>query len=147
MLTPSGNKIILVENPVVFVRHQVHHQAQPLGVRHCQQVLRRVVQIAAVVHVDMCRAAPPSRLRNRGRADQPQRHLRGFPRLHLNRGRRRLKFEAAHRFDRHFPSWNLDRVFALGMKAVLGGPSDAGVGVRGRVKLAIRREAVDPRRF
>ena len=147
MLAASGHEIVVIEDAVVFIRHQVHDDAEPFGVRHGQQVPRRVVQVAAIVHMDVSRAAPPARLRNAPRAGQPQRDVGCVARLHIHRRRRRLVFEPAHRFDRHLARRNLHRVFALCVEAVLGGSADAGVGVRGRVELAVRRQAVDASRL
>ncbi len=145
MLPAARHEEILIQNPVIFIRHQIHDHAETFAVRHVQQILRRVAQIAAVIHVDVSRSAPPAR-GYRGRMDQLQRHLRCLARLHLHGRGTRLIFKPAHRFHRHSPRWNLHAIFALCMKAVLSGSSDAGICIRRRIELAVGCEPLDARR-
>ena len=72
MLAASGHEVVMIENAVVLVGDQVHDQAEPLGMGHVEQVLRSIVQIAAIVHVDVRRAAPPAWLRERRRTRERQ---------------------------------------------------------------------------
>ena len=71
-------------------RRQARSSAGMRPLSHVEQVLRRVVQVAAIIHVDVSRAAPPARLRNPLRGDQPQCDFAGLIRFHFNGGRRRL---------------------------------------------------------
>ena len=56
----AGHEELMVEDAVVFVRDLLEHDVLILGRRHHHQVLERVVQVAAVVHVHVGRAVVPA---------------------------------------------------------------------------------------
>ena len=60
MRTAARLEILVVENAVVFVGHLFKYQVLILCGGHHQQVLERVVQIAAVIRMYMCGGAIPA---------------------------------------------------------------------------------------
>ena len=137
MRPAARHEELVVEDPIVLVGDLLVDDVLVLGLRHHQQVLERVVQVAAVVHVDVGRPAVPPLGRHVGHpakinddgCDRVGRRLDG------NRFRPVLEpFDDGHL---RATGGHLHRERAAVMKDMVVLGADTGVGVGRRVELAV----------
>ena len=113
-----------------------------LGRRHHHEVLERVVQVAAVVHVDVRRAAVPTLGRHVGHAAQIDGELGHLARPDLHRHLLRPVLEALDHGQLRAPRGHLHREAARVVEHVIALRADPRVGVGRGVELAVGRRQV-----
>ena len=138
-------EVLVVENPVVLVGHLMEHEVLIFGLRHHDQVLERVVQVAAVVPVHVGRGAVPAAGRQVGQPVEVDRELGRLAGRDLGGGGGRVELEALDDRQLEPPRRRLDGERAGGVEEVVSACAEAGVGVGGGVELPVRRSQMDAR--
>ena len=101
MLAASGHEIVVIEDAVVFIRDQFPDDGHVLCGGHLHQILRRVMQSPAVVHVNVHTAAVPALSSHMTHAREIERQTRDLVRSNGYLTCCRPVFKAFHRFDPH----------------------------------------------
>ena len=143
MRTAARHEELVVEDAVVLVGDLLVDDVLVLGRRHQHQVLERVAQVAAVVHVDVGRAAVPAPGRHVGHAPEIDGDLRHLARADLHRDLLRPVLEPLDDGQLRPPGRHLHREAPRVVEEVVPLSADAGVGVRGGVEPAVGRGQVD----
>ena len=139
----AGNEELVVEDAVVLVRHLLGDHILVLRVRHHHQVLERVVQVAAVVHVDVRGAAVPAAGRHVGHPAEIDGHLRDGAGRDVGGHFLRPVLEALDDGQIRPPRRQLDREPSRLVEGVVAGDAYPRVGVVRGVELAVGRRQVD----
>ena len=104
MRPASRDEELMVKDPVVLVGDELVDDVLILGLGHHHQILERVVQIAAIVHVDVGRAAIPTFCRHVGHPLERHRHHRHLVRLDFDLQRLRDELEPLDDREAHRPN-------------------------------------------
>ena len=142
---PARHEELLIQNPIVLVRHLFEHQVLILRGGHHHQILQRIVQIAPVIHMHVRRGAVPS---FRPHIDHRfERHLvpKRFARRDMQRIRYRSVFESLDGPDdrRSFRQFQFERARMM-KRPLCGARRNARIGVRRRIKFSVRRDQMNP---
>ena len=145
MRAPAGNEELVVENPVVLVGDLLEDDVLVFGLRHHHQVLQGVVQVPAIVHVHVGRAAVPALGRHVGHRLQLDRQLGHFPGLDLDFLPHRPELETPDDVHRQGAGGNFHPKLARVMEHRIIHAAGPRIGVRRGVELAVGRGQVHPR--
>ena len=141
----AGLEPLVVEDAVVLVGDLVEDDVLVLRLRHHDEVLERVVQVAAVVAVHVGRRADPA---GRGHVRHPlelDRQLGRPAGRDLGRRGGGVELEALDHGQLHPPRRHLDGERAGVVEDVVAACAQPGVGVGGGVGLPVGGGQVDPR--
>ena len=96
-----SSKKLIIQDAVVFIRDQFPDDGHVLCGGHLHQILRRVMQSPAVVHVNVHTAAVPALSSHMTHAREIERQTRDLVRSNGYLTCCRPVFKAFHRFDPH----------------------------------------------
>ena len=106
----------MIEDPVILVGDLFSDHIQPFSIGQHHEVFRRVVQIAAIVHVDMIAPAVPACRVRVGDSFRLQSYRRHCARADLHFLNCRLKLNSSHRLDAHLARGKIDEKVSLAWK-------------------------------
>ena len=144
MRSTARFEVLIVENTVVLVGDLFEHEVLVFCFGHHDQIFERVVQVAAVVRVDMGRGTVPTVGRHVGHALEPNGDLRRLPGRDLGRHDVRVELKALHdrEFDRSDRKFDGER--ARGVEQVIPLAANPGIGGVRCVEFSVRCKQVDP---
>ena len=143
MRPAAGDPELVVQDAVVLVGDLLVDDVLVFRGGHHHQVGEAVAQVAGVVHVDVGRAGQPAFVGDVGDLGEPDRCRVDLPLLDQRLEGEGLRLEAAHNGDLGRPDREFHAERTRVMEDPVAGAAHAGVGVGGRVDLAVGGGEVD----